>query len=159
MSSVNSTKKLYDDNEQEESEQEIGENENESSNDVHNNNTNEMTRIRTEEFSKKANPQTATELEQKTSNHATMRREKWWRQIFNEIIKQNEFFSLPGVVQNCSRQYCAADHTHDSTKYKRNIRRNSEALTKEQIILRRTERLTRNATSGESKCGQRQSTS
>ena len=32
-------KKLHDDNEQEESEQEIGENENESSTDVHNNNT------------------------------------------------------------------------------------------------------------------------
>ena len=38
-------KKLYDDNEQDESEQEIGENENENSTDVHHNNTNEMTRI------------------------------------------------------------------------------------------------------------------
>ena len=38
-------KKMYDDNEQKESEQEIRENEDESSIDVHNNNTNEMTRI------------------------------------------------------------------------------------------------------------------
>ena len=38
-------KKLYDDNEQEETEQDIGEYENESSIDVHDNNTNEMTRI------------------------------------------------------------------------------------------------------------------
>ena len=36
-------KKLYDDNEQDESEQEIGENDNESSADVHNNGTGEMT--------------------------------------------------------------------------------------------------------------------
>ena len=38
-------KKLYDDNEQDKSEQEIGDNENESSTDVHNNGTDEMTRI------------------------------------------------------------------------------------------------------------------
>ena len=38
-------RKLYDDNEQDESEQEIGENGNESSTDVHNNDTDEMTRI------------------------------------------------------------------------------------------------------------------
>ena len=54
-------KKFFDGNEHEESEQEIGENENESSIDVHDNNINEMT----------------TESEQKTSKHATMRREKW----------------------------------------------------------------------------------
>ena len=45
MSLENSTNKIYDDNEQDESEQEIGENENESSTDVHNNSTDEMTRI------------------------------------------------------------------------------------------------------------------
>ena len=76
---------LHDDNEQDESEQEIGENENESSTDVHNKSTDEMTRIpeiTTEELRtainklKKANPQTATESELKTSKHATMRREK-----------------------------------------------------------------------------------
>ena len=54
---------------------------------MHNNNTNEMTRIpeiTTEELRNainklkiKANPQTATESEPKTSKHATMRREKW----------------------------------------------------------------------------------
>ena len=38
-------KKIYDDNEQDESEQEIGENGNESNTDVHNNDTDEMTRI------------------------------------------------------------------------------------------------------------------
>ena len=79
-------KQFFDDNEQEETEQEIGENENESSIDVQNNNTNEMMRIpeiTTEELRtainkiKKANPQTATESEQKTSKHATVRREKW----------------------------------------------------------------------------------
>ena len=63
-------KKIYDDNEQEESD----------------NNTNEMTRIpeiTTEELRtatnklKKANPQTATESEQKTSKQLTMRPEQW----------------------------------------------------------------------------------
>ena len=39
----------------------------------------------------------------------------------------------------CSRQYCTAYCIHDLTKYKRMIRRDSEALTKQQIILRRTE--------------------
>ena len=58
--------KLYDDNEQEETEQEIGENENESRRVA---NCNQQTQ-------KKANPQTATESEQKTSKHATVRREK-----------------------------------------------------------------------------------
>ena len=46
-------KKYIDDNEQDESEQEIGENENDSSTDVHNNGTDEMTRfpeITTEEL-------------------------------------------------------------------------------------------------------------
>ena len=87
MSLVHSAKKKNDDNEQDESEQEIGENENESSTDVHNNGTDEMTRnpeIMTEELQnainklkKKANHQTATESEPKTSKHATMRRVKW----------------------------------------------------------------------------------
>ena len=58
--------KFFDDNAQEESEQEIGENENESSIDVHNNNTNEMTRI----------PETKTEEEQRNPSrrHHSMRR-------------------------------------------------------------------------------------
>ena len=38
-------KKLYEDNEQDESEQELGEDENKSSTEVHNSNTEEMTRI------------------------------------------------------------------------------------------------------------------
>ena len=80
-------KKLYDDNEQDESEQEIEGNGNESGTDVHNNDTDEMTRIleiTTEELQtainklkKKANHQTATGSEPKTFKHATMRREKW----------------------------------------------------------------------------------
>ena len=37
--------KIYDDNEQDESEQELGEDENKSSTDVHHNSTDEMTRI------------------------------------------------------------------------------------------------------------------
>ena len=41
--------------------------------------------------SKKVNHQTATGYEQKTSKHATMRQKRWVRQIFNEIIDQNEF--------------------------------------------------------------------
>ena len=87
MSLVNSTKKNYDDNEQEETEQEIGENENESSIDVHSSNTNDNDenprdydrRVANcnQQTRKKANPQTATESELKTSKHATMRREKW----------------------------------------------------------------------------------
>ena len=54
---------------------------------MHNRNTNEMMRIpeiTTEELQtainklkKKANHQTATESEQKTSKHVMMRREKW----------------------------------------------------------------------------------
>ena len=85
--SLENSKKLYDDNEQEESEQEIGENENESSTDVHNNSTNDMTRIpeiTTEELQsaisklkKGKNPQTAMEFVPKTSKFATTRRETW----------------------------------------------------------------------------------
>ena len=62
----------------------MGENENESSTEVHS--SNEMMRIpeiTTEELllqstnSKNANPKTATESEQKTSKHMTTKREKW----------------------------------------------------------------------------------
>ena len=80
------------------------------------------------------------------------------RQIFNEIIWQNGFppeawkkvrikvihkkkkmwkmlettarFVRCQRCTNCSRQYCIADYIHDSTKNKRKIRRDSEALTK-----------------------------
>ena len=81
-------KKLHDDNDQEESEQEIWESENDGSIDVHNNNSNEMTRIpkiTTEELriainklKKRQIPRQQRNSEQKTSKHATMRREKWW---------------------------------------------------------------------------------
>ena len=85
MSVVNSTK-IFDDNEQDEYEREIRENGHESSIYVHNNNTDEMTRIpeiTTEELQaainkhkKNVNHQTATGYEPKTSKHATMRQEK-----------------------------------------------------------------------------------
>ena len=74
-----SYKQLYEENEQDESEQELGEDEKKSSTQVHNNNTEEMTRIpgsTTEELQtainklKKANLQTATE-------YVMTKREKW----------------------------------------------------------------------------------
>ena len=82
-------KQIHDDNEQEETEQEMGENENESSIDVRSSDTNEVMknprdydRLRQMSCklqstnSKKGKSQTATESELKTSKHATMRREK-----------------------------------------------------------------------------------
>ena len=80
--------KIYDDQEHEDTEQENEENEHESSIDVQNKDTSEMMRtpeMTTEELQtannrlkKKANLQTATESEPKTSKHATVRRKKWW---------------------------------------------------------------------------------
>ena len=80
-------KQFYDDQEHEETEQENEENENESSIDVQNKDLSETMRIpeiTTEELQtainrlkKKADLQTATESELKTSKHATMRRKKW----------------------------------------------------------------------------------
>ena len=40
---------------------------------------------------------------------------------------------------NFSRQYCAEDYIHESTKNKRKIRQDSEAHTRQQTTLRRTE--------------------
>ena len=77
----NSTER-YDDNEQEESEQEIGENENESIIYVHSNNTNEMTRIPeiTTEDSNGIRSEDIKACEDETREMV--------RQIFNEIRKQ-----------------------------------------------------------------------
>ena len=87
------------------------------------------------------------------------------RQIFNGIEKQNEFTPeawrkltikvtkkekwkmlettarsvLCPRCTNCSRQYCTADCIQDLIKSKRKSKRDSEALTKQQTILRRTE--------------------
>ena len=72
-------KKLYDDNEQDEKKHEIEENGNESSTDVHNNDTGEMTRIpeiTTEELQTAIN-KLKKKAEPKTSKHATMRQERW----------------------------------------------------------------------------------
>ena len=60
---------------------------------------------------------------------------------------------------SCSRHYCMEDYTQCLTKIKQEIRRASEKPTRQRIILRRTECWNRNAKSGESKCGQRRSTS
>ena len=80
MSLVKSTKKLYDDDEQDE----YG---NERSTDLYNNDTDETAgtpEITTEELQaainklkKKANHQTATGSVPKTSKHATMRQKRW----------------------------------------------------------------------------------
>ena len=93
-------KKLYDDNVQEATEQEIGENENESSTNVHNNGADEMTRIReitTEDLKTVINKL----IKGKSPDSNGIRAEdikacddetrEMVRQIFNEIIKQNEF--------------------------------------------------------------------
>ena len=60
---------------------------------------------------------------------------------------------------SCSRRFCTDDYTQRSTRYKRKIRQASENPTRQQTTLRRTGWLSRNVTSGESKCGQRQLTS
>ena len=94
----NFTKNFYDDNEQEETEQEIGENENERSIDVHNNNTNENPVITAEELRtainklKKGNKSpecNGIRAEDIKACDDEMR--EMVRQIFDEIIKQNEF--------------------------------------------------------------------
>ena len=76
---VNSTKKLFEDNEQDESEREIRENGNESSTDVHINDTDEMMKsCKLQSInSKKVNPKTATGSEPKTLKHVMTKREKW----------------------------------------------------------------------------------
>ena len=88
------------------------------------------------------------------------------RQIFNEITKQNEctpevwkkvkikvihkkgdvenvgnyrpICSLPALYKLFSH-YCTEDYIHDSTKNKRKTRQDSEAHTRHQTTLRRTE--------------------
>ena len=74
-------KKNFNDNEQEETEQEIGEEENESSIDVHDNNTNEMTRtpeITTEELRTATNKLKKRQISRQQRNqsrrHQSMRR-------------------------------------------------------------------------------------
>ena len=161
MSFENSTNKLYD-NEQEESEQEIGENENESSIDVHKRKTNDMTRIpeiTTEELrtaiNKLKNGKSADSNGVRAEDIKACDDEKREvvRQI-NEIVKQDEstleawekvtikVIYKKGDVENVGnyRPICSVpDYIQDSTKNKRMIRRDSEALAKQQIILRRTE--------------------
>ena len=108
------------------------------------------------------------------------------RQIFNEVIKRNEFTpeewkkvkikviykkgdvedvsnyrpicSLPSMYKLFSTILCGR-FFQCLTKIKQKIRRASEKLTKQRIILRRTECWNKNVRSGESKCGQRRWTS
>ena len=92
-------KKLNDDNEQEETEREIGENENESSIDVHYNNVNEM--MPRDHDRRVANCNQQTQKKRKSPDSNGIRAEdikacddetrEMVREIFNEIIKQNEF--------------------------------------------------------------------
>ena len=93
-------KTLNDDNEQEESEQEIAENENESSTDVHNNNANEMTRIpeiTSEELRtainklKKGKFPDSNGIRAEDIKACDDETREMVRQIFNEIINQNDF--------------------------------------------------------------------
>ena len=149
---------------------------------MHNRNTNEMMRIpeiTTEELQTAINKL----IKGKSADSNGIRAEdikacddetrEMVRQIFNEIVKQNEFspeawkklrmkvIRKKGDVEDVGnyRPICLLPALYklfmtilysrffqDSTKYKRKIRRDSEALSN-------------NATSGESKCGQRQSTS
>ena len=54
---------------------------------------------------------------------------------------------------NCSRQFCTEDYTQCLTRNKQKIRLASENPTRQQTTLQRTEWLSRDVTSGESKCG------
>ena len=167
-------KKIYDDNEQEETEQEIGDNENESSIDVCDNNTNEMMRIpevTTEELRtamnklKKGKSPDSNGIRAEDIKACDDETREMVRQIFNEIKQQNEFTPEAWkkvkikVTQkemwkmlettarsahcqrctNCSRRFCTEDCIHDSTKNKRKTRQDSEAHTRQQTTLRRTE--------------------
>ena len=100
MSLENSTKKLYEDNEQDESEQELGEDENKSSTEVHNNNTEEMTRIpdiTTEELQtainklKKGKSPDSNGIRAEDIEACDDETREMVRQIFNVIFKRNEF--------------------------------------------------------------------
>ena len=98
--SLENSTKIYDDNEPDESEQEIGENENESSTDVHNNSTDGMTRIpeitaeelRTEiNKLKKGKSPDSNGVRAEDIKACDEETKELVRQIFNEIIRQNEF--------------------------------------------------------------------
>ena len=93
-------KKLFDDNEQDDSEQELGEDGNQSSTDVHHNNTDEMTRIpeiTTEELQvainklKKRKSPDSKGIRAEDIKACDDETKEMVRQIFNEIIKRNEF--------------------------------------------------------------------
>ena len=93
-------KKLYEDNEQDESEQELGECKNKSSTEVHNSNTEDTTRIpeiTTEELQTAINKLTKGKSSESNGIRAEDikacddEKTEMVRQIFNEIIKRNEF--------------------------------------------------------------------
>ena len=93
-------KKLYEDNEKDESEQQLGEDENNGSTDVHNSNTEETTRIpeiTTEELQttinklKKGKSPDSNGIRAEDTEACDDETTEMVRQIFNEITKRNEF--------------------------------------------------------------------
>ena len=93
-------KGLYEDNEKDDSEQELGEDENNSSTDVHNNNTEETTRmpeITTEELQtainklNKGKSPDSNGIRAEDIKACDNETREMVRQIFNEIIQRNEF--------------------------------------------------------------------
>ena len=93
-------KKLHEDTEKDESQQELGEDENKSSTDVHNNNTEETTRIpeiTTEDLQtainklRKGNSPDNKGIRAEDIKDCDEETREMMRQIFNEIIKRKEF--------------------------------------------------------------------
>ena len=128
-------KKIYDDQEHEETEQENEENENESSIDMQNRDTSERGRIpeiMTEELQtainrlkKKGKPADSNGIRAEDIKACDDETKEMLRQIFNEIVKQNV---LCKSCANCARQYCTEEFVQDLTKSKRKIRRDSKLL-------------------------------
>ena len=138
-------KKLYDDNEQEETEQEIDENENERSIDVQSSNE-----ISTEELQtainklKKGKSPDSNGIRAEDIKASDDETREMVRQIFNEIIKQNQF--TPEAWKNVRIKVIHKKREVEEVKnyrpicslsalYKRKIRRDSEALTKRRTTL------------------------
>ena len=150
---------------------------------MHNRNTNEMMRIpeiTIEELQTAINrlkkKRQICRQQWTQSRSATMRRKKMVRQIFNVIVKQNDLtpeawkkvrikvVHKKGDVEDVGnyRPICSlpalyklftTDTVQQIVSKRRKIRLDSEAHIRQQIILRRTECLIRDATSGESECG------
>ena len=147
-------KKNHDDNE-------IGENGNESSTDVRNNDTDEMTRIpeiTTEELQTKGKSPDSNGIRAKDIKACDDETKEMANQTFNEIIKQNEF-----TPEAWKKVKIKLIHKKGDVENVGNYRPicSLPALYKlfSTILYRRYRTKSRNATSGQSKCGQRRSTS